>query len=141
MNGTSPAEIERGCSVAAVAFSDGRRQGARLVSGDRRSFTTTVARTVVHVPHPPIASTWTRRSLTCGVALQCAPSKDRVALIALDRLTPREGAALSIVEAELVLECDGEVANRAGGSADGQGSQRSDGTARRRDGHEGGDGA
>jgi hypothetical protein len=103
VNGTSPAEIERSCSIAAVAFSDGRRQGARLVSGDHRSFTTTVARTVVHVPHPALASTWTRRSLTCGVALQCAPSKDRVALVSMDRLTPREGAALSIVEAGVAL--------------------------------------
>lgn len=98
------AELERGCAVAAVALSERRRLGARLVSGQHRSFGLDPGRTMVHVPHPALVPTWTRRSITCGVALQCAPSKDRVAQVALDRLSARERAALGVVEAGAALD-------------------------------------
>ncbi|WP_433520448.1 nitric oxide reductase activation protein NorD [Nocardia pseudovaccinii] len=90
--------IERSCAVTAVAFSGRRREGVRLVTGERRSFGLNTTRTVVQVPHPPVAADWTRATLTCGVALQCSPSKDRIARYPLHELSPRELGALSIVE-------------------------------------------
>lgn len=95
--------VERSCGVVTVALSHGRRQGARLVSGERRGFGMNPSRTVIEVPYPPLSADWTLRTLTCGVALQCAPSKDLLAHYALDELTPREMRALSIVEGRLAL--------------------------------------
>ncbi|MGW1741268.1 MorD protein [Nocardia sp. NPDC001965] len=98
----SAATVERSCAVTAVAFSDRRRRGARLITGERRSFGLNPGRTVVHVPYPP-PTDWTRRTLTCGVALQCAPSKDRIAKYRLDELSPRELAGLTVVEGAVAL--------------------------------------
>ncbi len=97
--GVSPRTIERTCALTAVAFSEGRRRDARLVSGDRRSFGLTGTLRVVHVPYPPPVPDWRVRTLTCGVALQCAPSKDRIARYPLHELSARERAALTVVEA------------------------------------------
>lgn len=109
-NGRSAAAatLERSCALTAVAFSDRRRRGARLITGERRIFGLNPARTVVHVPYPPPAG-WTRRTLTCGVALQCAPSKDRVARYPLHELSPRELAGLAVVEGGVAM---GWVAGR-----------------------------
>ncbi|WP_024804286.1 nitric oxide reductase activation protein NorD [Nocardia sp. BMG51109] len=90
--------VERSCAVTAVAFSGRRRDGVRLVTGERRGFGLNAARDVVHVPYPPLSPEWTRRTLTCGVALQCSPSKDRMAGYPLHELSPRELGALSLVE-------------------------------------------
>jgi nitric oxide reductase NorD protein len=68
------------------------------VSGERRSFGLNTTKTVVEVPYPALFPEWTPRTLTCGVALQCAPSKDIFVDYALDELTPREMRALAIVE-------------------------------------------
>jgi hypothetical protein len=95
--------IERTCALIACALSDGRRRGARLVSGERRSFALSTHRRVVHVPYPAVAPGWTLRSLSCGVALQCAPSKDRIARHALHELSGRQLQALTIVEAAVAL--------------------------------------
>lgn len=95
-----PASIERSCALTAVAFSDRRRDGARLITGARRSFGLNTALRVVHVPYP---AQWTRRVLTCGVALQCSPSKERVAAYRLQDLTARELRALSLVEGGVAL--------------------------------------
>src|SRR3546814_503057 len=95
--------VERSCALVATALSDGRRRGARLVSGERRSFGVNTARTAVTVPYPALSSDWTLRSLSCGIALQCAPSKDRIAEFALQELSPRELLALTIVEGEVAL--------------------------------------
>lgn len=99
---TSAAALERSCALTAVAFSDRRRRGARLITGQRRVFGLNPARTVVHVPYPP-PTDWTRRTLTCGVALQCAPSKDRVARYPLHELSPRELAGLAVVEGAVAM--------------------------------------
>src|SRR5690606_33118620 len=96
------AALERSCAVTAVAFSARRRSGARLITGDRRSFGLNSAQTVVHVPYPPLPG-WTRRTVTCGVALQCAPSKERIARYALHELSPRELASLAVVEGTVAL--------------------------------------
>lgn len=101
--------IERSCTLVASGLSDGRRRGVRLLSGARRSFGTSEGLTVVNVPYPALASGWTPRSLTCGVALQCAPSKDRIAHHPLQELTAREIRALTIVEGGVAL---GWVASR-----------------------------
>ena len=85
--------LERSCAVTAVALSEQRREGARLVTGTRRNFGLNAALTHVHVPYPA-AQEWTRRTLTCGVALQCSPSKDRLTEYRLNELSERELRAL-----------------------------------------------
>ncbi|OBG69204.1 nitric oxide reductase activation protein NorD [Mycobacterium sp. E3305] len=94
--------LERSCSVTAVALSERRREGVRLVTGDRRRFGLNAALTSVHVPYPPLCD-WTRRALTCGVALQCSPSKERITQYRLNELSTREVRALSVVEAGVAL--------------------------------------
>ena len=85
--------LERSCAVTAVAFSEQRREGVRLVTGTRRGFGLNAALTFVHVPYPGLAD-WTRRTLTCGVALQCSPSKERITEYRLNELSARELRAL-----------------------------------------------
>jgi hypothetical protein len=103
-----PLVIEHSCAVTAVALSDRRRESARLVIGSDRSFSLNAERSVVQVPYPP-APMWTRRTLTCGVALQCAPSKEQVAQYRLGDLSGRELHALTLIEASVAL---GWVASR-----------------------------
>lgn len=103
-----PLVIERSCALTAVALSDQRREGARLMTGDKRSFGMNSTLSIVHVPYP-VAGDWTRRTLTCGVALQCSPSKDRLAQYRLRELSTRELRALAVVEASVAL---GWVASR-----------------------------
>ncbi len=98
--------LERSCAVTAVALSEQRREGVRLVTGERRSFGLNGALTFVHVPYPapyPTTHGWTRRTLTCGVALQCSPSKERVTEYRLNELSARELRALTLVEAGVAL--------------------------------------
>jgi hypothetical protein len=109
MDDASAMAVERSCSLTAVALSDQRREGVRLVTGAHRCFSLNSARTFVRVPHPAIARNWTRRTLTCGVALQCSPSKDRLAEYRLDELSAPELRALGLVEAGVAL---GWVASR-----------------------------
>src|ERR1700742_2777462 len=94
--------LERSCAVTAVALSEQRRQGARLITGDHRAFGVNSALTFVHVPYPAM-SDWTRRSLTCGVALQCSPSKERVTEYRLHELSARELRALTLVDAGVAV--------------------------------------
>src|SRR5205807_6596905 len=98
--------LERSCAVTAVALSQQRREGARLVTGERRAFGLNGALTFVHVPYPTpdlSKSDWTRRTLTCGVALQCSPSKERITEYRLNELSARELRALTLVEAGVAL--------------------------------------
>ncbi|MGK2853487.1 MAG: nitric oxide reductase activation protein NorD, partial [Microbacteriaceae bacterium] len=67
------------------------------------------SRTFIHVPYPQLGSDWTRRTLTCGIALQCSSSKDRVGEYRLNELSARELRALTIVEAGVAL---GWIASR-----------------------------
>ncbi|MBB3602114.1 hypothetical protein FHT40_001747 [Mycolicibacterium sp. BK556] len=91
--------LERSCAITAVALSEGRREGVRLVTGQHRSFGLNATLSHVHVPYPAIVGGWTRRSITCGVALQCSPSKERVTTYRLNELSSRELRALTLVEA------------------------------------------
>lgn len=100
--------LERSCAVTAVALSEQRREGVRLITGDRRSFGVNTALSYVHVPYPAM-SNWTRRTLTCGVALQCSPSKERITEYRLHELSARELRALTLVEAGVAL---GWIASR-----------------------------
>ena len=100
--------LERSCAVTAVALSEQRREGVRLVTGGRRAFGLSGQLTFVHVPYPEMPD-WTRRTLTCGVALQCSPSKERVTEYRLNELSARELRALTIVEAGVAL---GWIASR-----------------------------
>lgn len=90
--------IERTCALTAVAFSGRRREGARLVTGEQRCFGLSPSRNLVHLPYPPVVPDWTLETLSCGVALQCSPSKDRIAQYPLHELSPHERGALSLVE-------------------------------------------
>ena len=101
-HGAGPAfEVEKSCAFLAVSFSDGRREKARLVSGEQRSFGLNADRNVINVPYPVLAPDWTPRSLTCGIALQCAPTKDQLAKLDLNELSPREYRALIHIEGEV----------------------------------------
>lgn len=95
--------IERSCALVASGLSDGRRAGVRLISGERRSFGLSPGGTIVNVPYPGVTPDWTLRTLTCGVALQCSPSKDRIAPYPLHELSARELAALTLVEGGVAL--------------------------------------
>ncbi|CAM4018777.1 MorD protein [Mycobacterium senriense] len=94
--------LERSCAVTAVALSEQRREGVRLVTGERRGFGLNAGLTFVHMPYP-LPPGWTRRTLTCGVALQCSPSKERIAEYRLNKLAARELRALTLVEAGVAL--------------------------------------
>ncbi|PRC42475.1 MorD protein, partial [Mycobacterium sp. ITM-2017-0098] len=95
--------LERSCSLTAVALSEQRRTGAYLVSGQLRGFGLSSLLDVVHVPYPVTRRDWTRRTLTCGVALQCSPSKERLTDYRLHELSGRELSALALVEAGVAL--------------------------------------
>jgi nitric oxide reductase NorD protein len=103
LSDTHAMAIERSCAVTAVALSGQRREGVRLVSGDNRGFSLSAALDFVHVPYPPIGPDWMRRTLTCGVALQCSPSKERLVEYRLNELSAREHRALTVVEASVGL--------------------------------------
>jgi nitric oxide reductase NorD protein len=103
LSDTHAMAIERSCAVTAVALSGQRREGVRLVTGVHREFSLNAALNFVHVPYPAIAQDWTRRTLTCGVALQCSPSKERLVEFRLNELSARELRALTIVEARVAL--------------------------------------
>ncbi|MGU3650119.1 VWA domain-containing protein [Mycolicibacterium sp. A43C] len=100
---TSAMALERACSLTAIALSEHRRSGAHLVSGQDRGFCVNSLLDVVHVPYPVSNVLWTRRTLTCGIALQCSPSKERVTDYRLNQLTDRELRALILVEAGVAL--------------------------------------
>jgi nitric oxide reductase NorD protein len=95
--------LERSCALTAVVLSEQRRTGAHLVTGLHRGFGVSSLLDVVHVPYPVTRPDWTRRTLTCGVALQCSPSKDRLTDYRLHELSGRELAALALVEAGVAL--------------------------------------
>jgi nitric oxide reductase NorD protein len=109
LEGAHAMVIERSCALTAVALSETRREGARLVTGEKRYFGLNAALSFVHVPYPLGQRDWTRRTVTCGVALQCSPSKERIVSYRLGELTDRELRALAHVEAGVAL---GWIASR-----------------------------
>lgn len=108
LRGARAIELERSCALTAFALSDQRREGVRLVTGNQRAFGLNAALNLVYVPYPALED-WTRRTLTCGVALQCSPSKERVTEYRLHELSARELRALTLVEAGVAL---GWIASR-----------------------------
>ncbi|NGY06255.1 nitric oxide reductase activation protein NorD [Solimonas terrae] len=95
--------VERGCALVAAAFSQGHRGSARIISGEARGFGLNASRSVVHIPYPALAPDWNLRTWTCGVALQCAPSKDRIAHYPLQDLSLRERMAVVLAEGEVAM--------------------------------------
>ncbi len=95
--------LERSCAVTAVALSNQRREGVRLMTGQHRGFGLSSSLDFVHVPYPSMQRDWTRRTLTCGIALQCSPSKDRIVAFRLNELSARELHALTLVEGSVAL--------------------------------------
>jgi hypothetical protein len=73
------------------------------MSGERRAFGMNPSRTEMHVPYPAVTTGWTLRTWTCAIALQCSPSKGRIAVFTLRALTPRQATALSLVEGSVAL--------------------------------------
>lgn len=73
------------------------------MSGARRGFGMSASKAFIEVPYPPLAANWTRRTLSCGVALQCSPSKDLLDGYALHELTSRQLRALVLVEGRVAL--------------------------------------
>ena len=95
--------LERSCSLTAVALSARRREGVRLVTGVNRAFSLSSALDYVYVPYPLTQQSWSRTTITCGVALQCSPSKERVLEYRLNELSTRELVALTLVEARVAM--------------------------------------
>jgi nitric oxide reductase NorD protein len=95
--------IERSCTLVASAFSEGGCADVRLISGERRGFGANALRTILQVPYPALEPDWSLRTWTCGVALQCAPSKKRIAGFTLGALSPRQSKAVSIVEGRVAM--------------------------------------
>ena len=95
--------LERSCSLTAVALSGKRREGVRLVTGVNRAFSLSSALDYVYVPYPLTQPSWSRTTITCGVALQCSPSKERVLEYRLNELSTRELVALTLVEARVAM--------------------------------------
>lgn len=95
--------VERSCAVTAVALSGRRREGIRLMTGRDRGFGLSPGLGFVRVPYPPLHRDWTRRTVTCGIALQCSPSKDRIVGFRLNELSARELRALTLVEGGVAL--------------------------------------
>jgi hypothetical protein len=73
------------------------------MSGEQRTFSLSPSRTIVNIPFPVRQSDWTLRTLSCGVGLQCAPSKDVIAERSIHKLTSRELRALTIVEGRAAM--------------------------------------
>jgi hypothetical protein len=99
----SAGTLQRNCAVIAAALSAGRREDARLVTGEHRAFGLSANRRVVNVPYPHLEADWTVHTITCGIALQCAPSKERLAGYAIEKLTPHDIAAVSLVEGRVAF--------------------------------------
>ncbi len=95
--------LERSCSLTAVALSGQRREGVRLVTGVNREFGVSSALDFVYVPYPQTERDWTRTTVTCAVAVQCSPSKERVLQYRLHQLSVRELVALTLVEARVAM--------------------------------------
>jgi hypothetical protein len=95
--------LERSCSLTAVALSGRRREGVRLVTGADRDFSLSSTLDYVYLPYPQNDPSWTRTTITCGVALQCSPSKERVLEYRLNELSARELVALTLVEARVAM--------------------------------------
>lgn len=85
----------RAADVLVRGFSAGRRLQCRPVLGEGRDLATDLRR--VYLPWP-IPAPLTGRALTAALALQCAPSKEAVADLALHALDVREQKALQWVE-------------------------------------------
>ena len=106
MNGlciNNPGVVENSAAILASVFSSGRRVGARIMSGDDRTFGLSPNGMRVYVPYPLLSNDWSLRTLTCGVALQCSPSKERLLQYPLHELTNRQQQALLIVEGGVSL--------------------------------------
>ena len=95
--------LERSCSLTAVALSGQRREGVRLVTGVKREFSLSSALDFIYVPYPLADDDWTRTTVTCGVAMQCSPSKERVLGYRLDKLSARELTALTVIESRVSM--------------------------------------
>lgn len=106
-NGASGAglasRIERSCTIVASSFTIRHCRKVRLISGERRSFKMNDTGTEMHVPYPPVTAGWCLTTWTCGIALQCSPSKQRIRHFTLQALTGRQATALSLVEGAVAL--------------------------------------
>ncbi len=103
MTELDPTRLAQVVANLAPAVSHGRRLTGRLVTGEQRSFFTSLSCEVTYVPYPLIGAPQTLRGVTCGLALQSSPSKEALAALPLHELRAAELAALSLIEGELAM--------------------------------------
>ena len=93
-----PVSLGRVADILAPALSARRRLDARLVTGSNRCFFVSRSCRRIYVPFPLPGPAPSLRTLTCGIALQCSPTKEALAALPLHELRAAELAALSVVE-------------------------------------------
>lgn len=94
---TAPEAVSAHAAVLVRGLSEGRRRGARLALGERRAFMTNLRDVLLPWPIPEHL-TGHPLGLAACLALQASPTKDAVATVATDVLTPRQISALQVVE-------------------------------------------
>jgi hypothetical protein len=97
----TPHRVADIADALAPALSDGRRRRARLVMAADVTYVTDLR--TVFVPYPPPAPERGLRAVTCGIALQAAPTKEMVSALPVARLSPRERRALGWAEGRAAL--------------------------------------
>lgn len=105
--GISAHDLSDAAAIITASLSAGRRAEARLVGGPDRRFVTDLHTVLVPwpLPHPQAGL----RGATCGIALQCSPSKERIARTDLPSLSRNERRALSWEEGTAALGWVGSV--------------------------------
>jgi hypothetical protein len=91
-------DLDRMASLLAVALSQGRRGGAVIDSGPSQAFQTDLR--LITVPAGPPLAADDPLVLACGVALQCAPSKEDAVRLRWWELPRRQRGALAWAEGE-----------------------------------------
>ena len=82
--------------VLARGLSSSRREQCRLLLGGGRGFATDLES--IYIPWP-LSEDLHNEAFSCAIALQCSPSKELLSQLPLARLSSKEQAALSWVEA------------------------------------------
>lgn len=98
-----PSQLATTIDTMAPALSQGRRLTARLVTGAQRAFFTDRNCRTIYVPYPVLGGDQSLRTVSCGMALQCSPSKEALAGLPLHELSHSELATLSIIEGEVAM--------------------------------------
>lgn len=99
----APSSLEKSIAIVAAAFSEGTCTKIRIMTGENRVFSMNAKRNEGYIPYPPTSNGWTLKTWSCAIALQVAPSKQRISGFTLQALSPRQKAALQIIESFVAL--------------------------------------